>query len=235
MSFSPQYCLTEPLPLSIASYDLSLLPAKWELLAKIEPEDFGGVVRYVDSTGRVTVAVDVCGTRSKLDGKPNPEQWLHDLDFLKVPNPFGPGMIHRGFLEYEQMIHESIWNAVDKVSYDALLLIAHSLGCSLATGFAAQLAKFRPEYAALVTGYLFESPRVFDREAATDFNAKFPNWYRIVNHGDIVPQLPPQNLGFEHVGVEIPVYGGFEFSNPHVAHSLDSGVRPGLERLVGKG
>jgi hypothetical protein len=230
--FSPTYALNEILPVAEAAYDLTLMPDDLTVIAPIEPENFGDVVLRVDSaTGQRTVIVDICGTRSVIDGKPSAEQWLTDLDINMVPNPYGPGYLHRGFLNRTQAVHKSIWDAIDSVEYDALIIVAHSLGVSIGTDLALQIAEFKPQYAARVVGYLFEGPRVMDAVAAADFDSKFPNWWRIVNPWDIVPNVPTSRMGFKHVGNEIRLPSQFN-ADVHYNHGLETGCRPGLVKLV---
>ena len=73
----------------------------------------------------------------------------------------------------------------------------HSLGAALATLYALDNAKTDQIRSPLIC--TFASPRVGDRAFANAFNELgFTSW-RIDNSPDLVPKLPPQFLGFEHV------------------------------------
>jgi predicted lipase len=217
--FSAQYVLDEPLPLMLAAYDLSLVPAGWDLLAKIEPQDFGFVARK-----GFTVVVSICGTHT-------PDQWLHDFDAKPEENPWGPGRVHVGFMEEYLMVRASIWDAIDKVGYDQLLILGHSLGGPMANYCAIDIAKNAPQFASRIVGYTFEGPKPGDSEFIQDFNQKVPNWWRIQNIRDIIPTLPPPPVFTEHEGTTIWVDGGHTL-DVHVAHGLLTGVKPGLEKLL---
>lgn len=217
--FSAQYVLNEPLPLMVAAYDLSQIPKDWDLLAKIEPQDFGFIARKGS-----TVVVSICGTHT-------PDQWLHDLDAVPEITMIGPGRVHKGFMEEYLNVGASIWSAIEKVGYDQLLILGHSLGGPMAVYCAADIAWNAPQFASRIVGYTFESPKPGDSEFVSDFNQKFPNWWQIQNERDIVPTLPAPPIFVDHAGTTVWINGGHT-TNLHVAHGLLTGVKPGLLKLV---
>ena len=216
--FSAQYVLDEPLPLIEAAYDLAPFLMDWELLGKIEPQDFGFVARK-----GTTVVVSICGTHT-------PDQWLHDFDAVPEENPFGPGRVHVGFMEEYIAVRGSIWKVLETADYDQLMILGHSLGGPMANYCAMDIAENAPQFAAKVVGYTFEGPKPGDSEFVLAFNQRFPNWWRIQNIRDIVPTLPPPPVFTEHEGTTIWIDGGHTL-DVHVAHGLESGVKPGLLKL----
>ena len=73
----------------------------------------------------------------------------------------------------------------------------HSLGSALATLYALENAKTDQIRNLLLC--TFASPRVGDQAFVTAFNSLGLASWRIDNAPDLVPKLPPQFLGFEHV------------------------------------
>lgn len=215
--FSAQYVIDEALPLSVAAYDMNL-PAGWDLVARIEPSDFG----YIARNG-TTAAVAFRGTES-LD------EWAHDADALLCYSSFGPGRLHHGFNQEYWAIRNSVWNAL-KFDYEKLLIVGHSLGGPLANLCALDLAKWAPQFAARVVVYTFEGPKWGDREAVADYNQKYPVSWRIQNKWDSIPPLPPPPVFGEHEGTTIWIDGGFT-PNLHIAHGLLTGCLPGLKKLI---
>jgi pimeloyl-ACP methyl ester carboxylesterase len=228
--FSAQYALDEPLPLAEAAYDKTKLPAQWKAIGSIQTRNTGNIAQYIQpATGlcarSVKVSVNISGTEDL-------EQWLLDFDFFFVPNPYGPGRVARGALIWQQGLSKSIFDAIDVTGYDELLIIGHSAGGFLGALQAGQMVRDCPQYAARVTGYTFESPRVFDAEANAWFNRNFPRWYSVQNEDwDAVVHQAPQNLGFLTHGTPIRINSGMTFDLKQ-AHHLETGVRPGLVKLA---
>ncbi len=132
--------------------------------------------------------------------------WLSDADCQRV-KACG-GRVHAGFWQDWQ----SIWAEVEtqlsqfRAGVGAaggqcrrrFWLTGHSLGGSLATlaGIQLQMCGYG------VDGiYTFGTPRVGDRSFALQFNRRlYRHTFRLVNHKDVVPHLPPLALGYAHVG-----------------------------------
>ena len=77
---------------------------------------------------------------------------------------------------------------------------AHSLGSALADALRARERQRRQDPQPVL--YTFASPMVGDATFAAAFDAlQFTSW-RIVNKPDLVPQLPAEFLGYQHIGVE---------------------------------
>lgn len=116
---------------------------------------------------------------------------LHDADTWPVAAFNNAALIHRGF----KKALNSVWTAIDVAlrSIDCpLFYTGHSLGAALAT-----LAAVRRAPSAV---YTFGSPRVGDRRLGELL--KGVPIYRVVHGSDVVTTVPPEVLGFRHVGEE---------------------------------
>jgi predicted chitinase len=79
----------------------------------------------------------------------------------------------------------------------------HSLGSALATLYVLETVKRQLLQSPLIC--TFASPRVGDSTFVGAFNALGLQSWRFANTSDIVPLIPPQFLGFEHVDAFIPL------------------------------
>ncbi|MFZ3350998.1 MAG: protease pro-enzyme activation domain-containing protein [Xanthobacteraceae bacterium] len=78
-------------------------------------------------------------------------------------------------------------------------ITGHSLGAALATLYAMENARTNALTNAVIC--TFASPAVGDADFVSAFNALDLASWRIVNRPDIVPNLPPEILGFAHVNL----------------------------------
>jgi len=119
-----------------------------------------------------------------------------------------PPGISELYPEAEWKGDQGVSNAICELAQDASLYITgHSLGGALAT-LAAYKALIYSSQKAVTALYTFGAPRVakrsFVRAIQVELNGRF---YRIVNHLDVVPRLPPRLpvvLDFRHAGR--PIY-----------------------------
>lgn len=134
---------------------------------------------------------------------------LTDIRILLVPCE-GGGSVHEGF---QQGLDEVWWDRdqdgersaglksyLDELSARKnrpIWITGHSLGAALATQAAQR-------YGAARALYSFGSPLVGDAEFRNRFRATY---FRIVNNKDIVTRVPPEALGYRHVGDLISIDG----------------------------
>lgn len=124
---------------------------------------------------------------------------LVDARFLKTDAFGGRGRVHRGF----QGALDSVWSRLEAVVAPLLpsrklFISGHSLGAALA-----QLAAHRFALGAHpVTGvYVYGSPRVGNRDFMNAYNELLEEkTFLHINNKDIVAQIPPRVLGFNHLG-----------------------------------
>lgn len=99
--------------------------------------------------------------------------------------------VHKGF----QKALDSVWGEIDHALTQLICPVfytGHSLGAALATLAA---ARRRPQAV-----YAFGSPRVGNQAFVTSLSDLYI--YRVVNDEDIVVMIPPEVMGFRHVGTE---------------------------------
>jgi hypothetical protein len=155
--------------------------------------------------------------------------WLTDANTSLTS--FQYGKVHTGFYENLQPLWGEIANAIDEArkprhgASDAgqaplenLYITGHSLGAAMAVIAAARI--FSADYLdwqPLLRGvYTFGQPSVGDGTFARHFESLFP-LYRHVYRYDVVPHLPPADVGdFPHFGTEFYSDGalGWEANDP---------------------
>lgn len=143
-----------------------------------------------------------------------PANWL--TDFNSLP---GPDDIHAGFEDGVKAVWQEVRSAVlarDALA-DSLYITGHSLGGALAAVAAKFFAQDR--LAAVTAVYTFGMPRCGGQNFVDSFGSELGSrTYRFVHGYDIVPTVPPEWLGFRHVGSQL--------SCPH-GEKFDANLRPG--------
>ncbi|WP_334128264.1 lipase family protein [Sneathiella sp.] len=105
------------------------------------------------------------------------------------------GSVHSGFNAGAIALADPIRNALEKYRHRGpLYFTGHSLGGALA-----QLVQWRLSHEDDIATYSFGSPRVGDGLYALNYGSRYQH-FRIVNASDIVPNVPPSTLGYEHGG-----------------------------------
>lgn len=114
-----------------------------------------------------------------------------DVDFLQCD--WGDsGSVHQGFATAYGSIRGWLDEQLHQIVTTQLLITGHSLGAALAT-----LAASIYPAAQLFT---FGSPKVGDEAFANTFAARTAG--RFVNCADLVTRIPPEPMGYQHVGTE---------------------------------
>jgi hypothetical protein len=167
----------------------ALLPVQLQQLESFNSAVLGAQAALLQGREPEPYAVLVFrGTEQKL------QDFLHDADVRLVPAATGGAQVHRGFERALNVVWPQIAAALQPLSCP-LYFTGHSLGAALAI-----LAATRHAPAAV---YAFGAPRVGDARLA-DLLLQVPI-YRIVHADDVVTVLPPQALGFQHVGQELRI------------------------------
>ncbi|NGO71024.1 lipase family protein [Streptomyces boncukensis] len=126
--------------------------------------------------------------------------WLSDVDAPGTTGPGGHGMVHVGFAQALDVVHQELTKTVEEFrdQDQTLWITGHSLGAALAMLAAARLHFEAPGL--LADGvHTFGQPRTGDRDLADAYDAAFTaRHFRFVNNNDVVPQLPPEPL-YHHV------------------------------------
>ena len=181
-----------------------------------------GLVAFNAATSTAIVAFR--GTQDATD-------WIHDVDAIPVDYIAVPktGLVHAGFQLVYEHVRQSVAALLQKCQgVKNILITGHSLG-----GAVAMLSAF--DIAVNITPGITPSlctlagPRAADPGFRDKFNAKFPDFTRVVNFMDVVPQVPLPPL-YEHAGVELAVNGGFKAFDLVFAHRLTTYLA-GLQKL----
>lgn len=114
------------------------------------------------------------------------------------------GKVHRGFATLYGAIAQQVLTTIQTLDHTRPLYITgHSLGASLATLAAMDLALRLPALRPHLRLYSYACPRVGNVEFAEAHSRLIPNAYRVVNVADGIPTAPPTQTGqliFAHPG-----------------------------------
>lgn len=188
---------------------------------------FGGVFGFIAKRPGA-VFVSFRGTES-------PEEWLCDFEAFPKTCDAGGGSVHEGFQRVYEVIRDSALQGCKQAITvdDELLVTGHSLGGALAILFAEDASSV----VKAIRVCTFAGPRTGLENFAATYNAHVPDTLRVVNHWDIVPNVPvpaPPFCVYEHVGSALVIDGGFTFDLKQ-AHSLPLSYLPGLKKAVNPG
>ncbi|MBU1214383.1 MAG: lipase family protein [Gammaproteobacteria bacterium] len=114
-----------------------------------------------------------------------------DLTVGYLRNNDGKIDTHTGFTQALDSVWVDIERALKRLQCP-LFFTGHSLGAALATLAAARIAP--------TALYTFGSPRVGDEEFVASLDGMAESIHRVVYGEDIVATVPPEALGFRHIG-----------------------------------
>jgi hypothetical protein len=154
--------------------------ARVELVERAFLDRDGTQVLVAGGGGRAFVA---------FRGTDDPKALWRDLEVPFEPWKMG-GRVHAGFAKYLSPVCEAVRQVVEALAGDDLVFTGHSLGAAAAT-----LTESLWPGATLCT---FGSPRVGDADFAATVPAERVD--RFVDCCDKVCQVPPEGLGYVHVG-----------------------------------
>lgn len=121
----------------------------------------------------------------------NIKDFIIDLTLGKINRTDGAINVHKGFKRALDSVWNDIETALKKIDCP-IFFTGHSLGAALAT-----LAAARHAPTAL---YTFGSPRVGDADFVASLKHITGIVHRVVDDQDIVATVPPEALGFQHIG-----------------------------------
>ncbi|KAF2070719.1 hypothetical protein CYY_007961 [Polysphondylium violaceum] len=138
------------------------------------------------------------------------QNWITNLNFPKTePYPkFPSALVHSGFLSAYQGVKSQVESGLNYTqelcpSCDRLIITGHSLGGALAILAATDVYESGLTTLPLEM-YTFGSPRLGNVAFAEYFETTISkNLYRLVNDHDLVPHLPPMDLNFHHLPIEV--------------------------------
>ena len=180
-----------------------------------------GIVAWNGSTQTALVAIR--GTKTIWE-------WIEDV--TAVPTPFFPdwtaGDVHLGFQLCYLHCRDSLLTLLGQIEPTRLLITGHSLGGALATYLALDVLLHKPTRPITPELMTFGSPRPGGLNFKTTFVGAVPNYARVVNWLDVVPDVPTWP-SFRHCGEETLVHGPWKLS-PSYRHSLTTYLS-GLQKL----
>ncbi|MDJ0846403.1 lipase family protein [Crocosphaera sp.] len=144
------------------------------------------------------------------------------------------GKIHEGFIKNYLRIIEPVPKAIAEQLAPALpcYISGHSLGASLATLAALDIALNVPQLKDKIQLYTYASPRVGDPTFAKLHAQYIPNSYRVVNLADIIAFMPPtQSVGtYVDVGEEWSFLSHQnDFMPNHVVDTYQAAIKQEVE------
>eukprot|EP00753_Platysulcus_tardus_P005574 PLAT13490.1.p1 GENE.PLAT13490.1~~PLAT13490.1.p1 ORF type:complete len:288 (-),score=78.17 PLAT13490.1:295-1128(-) len=134
------------------------------------------------------------------------KDWIDDLKFAKTkPYPnFPQASVHEGFFNAYMALRDQVLNALNEIMGQMgempVAVTGHSLGAAMAALCAADLTS--NDYSIYYV-YTFGQPRVGNLAFSQGYKAVLPNNWRVTHYEDVVPHLPPEDLGFHHTSTEI--------------------------------
>jgi len=142
-------------------------------------------------------------------GSVNIQNWIDNIQISKI-SPYNDTSIgvskgfYKAYNSIKPELFDNLANLVDKYNTRRILITGHSLGAAISTLMAYDIATMFPTYE-LSYVVNFGSPRVGNTAFAKSFNGYSSSFthYRITHYYDIVPHVPEEFLGYEHVSDEI--------------------------------
>ena len=134
-----------------------------------------------------------------------------DIDFILTDTDLCAGcFVHRGFwtawLEVRDTITPQIIHVIKNYRDFRFAITGHSLGGVLATLAAGALRDVNDDLRERTELYSFGSPRVGNKAVADYLTLQSDRSYRITNHKDPVPRLPPWPFGYHHTQPEYYIH-----------------------------
>lgn len=122
-----------------------------------------------------------------LRGTTGPYEWINNTRFIFKETELKDTKLglHLGFYELYKELIGVISSLANILSTKKILITGHSLGGAIGQLFALELSEFHPVV------YTFGAPRVGNGVFKDLFEEHISESYRIVNYGDVVPELPP--------------------------------------------
>lgn len=179
-------------------------------------------------------------------GTQRPNEWLDNV--LAVLAPYHDpvtnakiGSVHLGIYDfYKTSLAKQVVEAIKSLDQNKPLLIAgHSLGATLATLAAVDLAILFPKLRPNLQIYAYAGPRMGDRKFVEAHSKIIPNHYRVVNLADMIPLLPMSKqlkAEFVHCGEQWSFlsYQGDIMPN-HIVETYRNAIEQEAENKTGKG
>jgi predicted lipase len=171
-------------------------------------------------------------------GTANPKEWIANFQARQTDYVTAAGVkgqVHTGFLRLYNQISSQLRTVANQfASTVPCYVTGHSLGGAMATLATADLVQNNRSLAPQLQLYSYAAPRVGDLAFAQFFAAIAPNNFRVFNLSDLVPMVPPTNLGtqpYVHVGQEWGFlnYAGGDVSDTHTTTLYQAAINQRVE------
>jgi hypothetical protein len=167
---------------------------------------------YFDHANK-TQTISVRGTSSKINA------WS-DVNSIKVPDATLEIFLHRGFKQAADAMYADLVPFLQR-DYKTRIT-GHSLGGAVAAIIMLDMIKDGYQMEQVLT---FGQPKITNAEGGENAPAFY---IRVINDGDVVPQVPPSNIvydlsgPYEHFGPEIVLHADktFTYSPVHIPRDL---------------
>ena len=127
--------------------------------------------------------------------------WVDDFEIKKVPYttfPLCECNIHKGFYTATQNLAPHTITVVNQLKkeygYSDIIITGHSLGAAISQIMAMEMISKN----LAVDVYNYGQPRVGDEKFAIYSRMILGNYWRITHNRDMVPHVPPRELGYLH-------------------------------------
>jgi len=159
-------------------------------------EVFSNLVQltYIVDNNKDTIIISFQGTDSS-----NIIAWINNLNAnLKKVDWCSGCQVHSGFFDLYNLLFNlvktSLQTRLARLPGARVFAVGHSLGGAAATLVSYNLVRMGVVPASAITVYTYGQPRTGNTAFAMAYNKLLPNTWRVVNHADIVPHIPPALL-----------------------------------------
>ena len=150
------------------------------------------------------------------------EDWQNNLDFPAMPYKRMADTVwfaHRGFLRVWKSAERYVAPLVQDPAIRRMVAVGYSHGAALAVFCQEYIWFHRPDLRHRVEGYGFACPRVVWGVLSPRLAQRWEGFTVVRNLDDPVTHLPPEALGYTHVGRMLEIgktgrYSGFDAHRP---------------------
>jgi len=138
-------------------------------------------------------------------GSSTTSNWILDFEFTyrdypPVKHAFVHDGFYRGYLQVAPIINPIVLKLQSQYPNLTVISTGHSLGAALALLNGAGMVQAGIKN---VQVWDYGEPRVGNHVFSNYTNSIIPTLWRVVNQEDIVPHVPPRDIGFHHVATEV--------------------------------
>ncbi|GBG25292.1 Phospholipase A1-II 1 [Hondaea fermentalgiana] len=133
-------------------------------------------------------------------------QWIYDLDVTPMHVYCKDCLVHQGFYLSWKDLRQDVMAHVEEIARTRPVRQVHVTGHSLGAAMAVHAGLALRQAGYTVQGYTFGQPRVGNAAFAKYASTVLPQWFRVVNYLDPIPQAPKLPLFYHHMATEVYYY-----------------------------